>query len=440
MDHNKKRLCIISLLVMGLFFCCSMEQVNAKNKVVSPKIIKKIYQKVEYDYNDDKGNKRTSTVVEPISCGIDNCDQHSKGHITEGLRQGKTIKEIVKCRTASNLYMIKVPINTIENKKIKKNYMTLKELNFYSMQGSCCNGKDIYVAFSDKGNSKNTKEIGAVTGLEALNLTAVVKLSLTGDGYEVAQVMVIKGFENMDDAINYMGHANDMTYANGKLQTTWYEVKKGKKGQKRFTLGYIDVDDVVKGMATNIGNSIDSKNKTVFGVAKYKNDSNRLAVGIREKKQGVKRYVDLYKYIKKNKSDIKYQYVRKKRLFNIKPTKINKQKYSITQCMESDKKYIFVNQFYESEKSNNNCIQIYKNNKYKKALVIKDPEILLPGEKKEISLAYKRWELEGFGKLKKDNYYCLMAMPHKDEKAKTVGKSRIKITTKLAYLCTLKIK
>ena len=36
--------------------------------------------------------------------------------------------------------------------------------------------------FSDKGKSKNTKEIGAVTGLEALNLTAVVKLSLTGDG------------------------------------------------------------------------------------------------------------------------------------------------------------------------------------------------------------------------------------------------------------------
>ncbi len=29
------------------------------------------------------------------------------------------------------------------------------------------------------------KEIGAVTGLEALNLTAVVKLSLTGDGYSM---------------------------------------------------------------------------------------------------------------------------------------------------------------------------------------------------------------------------------------------------------------
>lgn len=60
MKHNKKRLCIISLLLMGLFFCCSMEQVNAKNKVVTPKIIKKIYQRVEYDYDDDKGNKITS--------------------------------------------------------------------------------------------------------------------------------------------------------------------------------------------------------------------------------------------------------------------------------------------------------------------------------------------------------------------------------------------
>ena len=60
MNHNKKRLCIISLLLMGLFFCCSMEQVNAKNKVVIPKIIKKIYQRVEYDYDDDKGNKITS--------------------------------------------------------------------------------------------------------------------------------------------------------------------------------------------------------------------------------------------------------------------------------------------------------------------------------------------------------------------------------------------
>lgn len=60
MNHNKKRLCIISLLLMGLFFCCSMEQVNAKNKVVTTKIIKKIYQRVEYDYDDDKGNKITS--------------------------------------------------------------------------------------------------------------------------------------------------------------------------------------------------------------------------------------------------------------------------------------------------------------------------------------------------------------------------------------------
>lgn len=60
MNHNKKRLCIISLLLMGLFFCCSVEQVNAKNKVVTPKIIKKIYQRVEYDYDDDKGNKITS--------------------------------------------------------------------------------------------------------------------------------------------------------------------------------------------------------------------------------------------------------------------------------------------------------------------------------------------------------------------------------------------
>ena len=60
MNHNKKRLCIILLLLMGLFFCCSMEQVNAKNKVVTPKIIKKIYQRVEYDYDDDKGNKITS--------------------------------------------------------------------------------------------------------------------------------------------------------------------------------------------------------------------------------------------------------------------------------------------------------------------------------------------------------------------------------------------
>lgn len=48
------------IVTNGIIFCCSMEQVNAKNKVVIPKIIKKIYQRVEYDYDDDKGNKITS--------------------------------------------------------------------------------------------------------------------------------------------------------------------------------------------------------------------------------------------------------------------------------------------------------------------------------------------------------------------------------------------
>ncbi len=439
MEQNKKRLCIISLFIMGLFFCIGSETVNAKTKVVTPKRIRRIYQNVEYKYEDKNGNTVRRTENEPISCGIETCNQHSSEHIVEGIKKGIHAKEYVKCNSGSNLYMIKIPLNTIRNKKVEKEYKTLKELKFYSMQGSCCKGNDIYIAFSDKGRSGKVNDIKKSTGIEELNLTAIVKLKLEGKDYKVAQVAVIKGFENMDDSINYMGHANDMTYCNKKLQTTWYEVK-GKKGKKRFTLGYIDISDTVKGMATNIGNDADSKKKSVFGVAKYKNRDNELAVGIREKGKNVKRYVDVYKCVKKDNTGIKYRYVRKKRLFDIKASKINKQKYSITQCMESSGNYIFVNQFYEKNKGNNNCIQIYKNNKHKKNIVIRDPGIRMPGQEKETSLSNKRWEMEGFGKIKGDTYYCLMAMPLTDKKDGINNDKKVTLKTKQAYLCTMKIK
>ncbi len=70
------------------------------------------------------------------------------------------------------------------------------------------------------------------TGLGVVNLTAIVKLKFANGKCTVAQVEFIKGMEQIDDAINYMGHANDMTYFDGKLHTTWYEVAKKKQWKK----------------------------------------------------------------------------------------------------------------------------------------------------------------------------------------------------------------
>ncbi len=64
----------------------------------------------------------------------------------------------------------------------------------------------------------------------------------------------------------------------------------------------------------------------------------------------------------------------------------------------------------------------------------------MPGQEKETSLSNKRWEMEGFGKIKGDTYYCLMAMPLTDKKDGINNDKKVTLKTKQAYLCTMKIK
>lgn len=428
----KKYAFILTMILTGSMFfniqTCSVEAKETK----TVKKVNEIVQDISYVYKDKDGKEVTKTVREPVACSISGCNEHSEDKIIEGLKQGKKITDIVKCKSGSDLYNIKVPVKYVEKKKIKIKYKTLSELKFYSVQGSCYKNNCLYIAFSDKEKTDTAQKIKESTGLGVVNLTAIVKLKFANGKCTVAQVEFIKGMEQIDDAINYMGHANDMTYFDGKLHTTWYEVAKKSNGKKvtkkKFTLGYIDVSDQVKGMATNIGDAKDSKNKSIFGIAKYGKKS--FAVGIRDTSKGVKRYVEFCTY-KKAKSDGKYSYVIKKKLFDLKKEKDN---YTIPQCMASDGKYIYVNKYSKKKKEHNNCIQVYKNNKHKKTIIIKDPTIVAPNGKKK-SLKNAQWEMEGFGRIKgKNNFYCVMAMPE------TKGAGKLLEKGKQAYLCTFTMK
>ena len=425
--------------VLGNILCGFPVQAKNKDKVVTPSRIKKICQRVEYKYTDNTGKEVSTVVNEVVGCSFPSCKKHTGEYVINGLKAGKKASKIYNCACGSNLYMIKVPVKTVKDKRIVNEYKTLKSLHFYSIQGSCIHKENLYIAFSDK--AKKSKDIKNKTDVGLVNLTAVVKLKFDDKKFKVAQVEVFKGIEKIDDAINYMGHANDMTFDKGRLYTSWYKLeekkskKKGKKKTyeiKRFTLGYIDITGEGNGQAMNIGLENKKAQKSVFGITKR--GKKTFAVGIRQNKD---RYVDLYKYKESKNGKTKYRYYKKKRLFSIK-TKYGdkKDKFNVCQCMCSNGEYIFVCKFTKKNKGNNNSIQIYENNKYKSRIIVKDPVIKKPNDKKK-NLSYKKWELEGFGSIGGNKYYCIMAMPNPD-KDKTKPKRLLK--NKQAYLYKIKIK
>lgn len=433
-------------MLLFIFFGTSFDAriIEAKKAIISTKRVKTIRQYVSYTYTDKNGNVKTESLKEKVGCGINGCDKHDEDYVKKGLSEGKDIDSIIDCKCGSNLYQIKVPINVVEDgNKIVQQYKTLESLGYYSLQGSCINGNDLYIAFSNKGkgddnNIKVFNNIKEATSLSAVNLTAIVKLNISNN-YTVSTVDFVKGIEQIDDAIKYLGHSNDMAFDKGKLQTTWYELI---GSGKRFTIGYIDVSKETKGMATNIGKGKKYKKRSMFGITKYRNNDNQFAVGIREEKSKTIRYVDYYKYKNRpGKKQIKYQYVKVKRLFSIHKESA-KSKLRVCQCMTSTKNYIYVNVFKGQKKGNNNAIQIYKyckvkvggkkykKFKYKKTVMVKDPEVI-DSSGKRVNTSHKKWEIEGFGHLKK-KFYCVIVMPKPDKSGM--------LTNKQAYLTTLKIK
>lgn len=433
---KKTMVCVLLFIFFGISF--DSKVVEAKNKKISTNRVKTIRQNVQYTYTDKDGKVKTVLCNEKVGCGINGCNKHGENHIKKGLSEGKDIDEIIDCKSGSNLYMIKVSVNEVssDNKMIQK-YYTLKKLGFCSLQGSCVDGDYLYIAYSDKGRSNEAEAIRKDTDLSATNLTVIVKLKISKD-FSVVNVEFIKGVEQIDDAINYLGHANDMAYHDNKLQTTWYELK---RSGKRFTIGYIDVSDGTKGMATNLGKGKKYKKRSMFGITKYKNKGNGFAIGIRDKNDKTKRYVDYYKYVKRpGNKQIKYQYIRIKRLFDIK--KIGKR--NVCQCMASRKNYIYVNVFKMSKEGDNNAIHIYKNikkkgkgKKYKKeftcqrTVIVKDPEVI-NSSGKSVNVSDRKWEIEGFGHLKKNKFYCVMVMPEPEDSGL--------LTNKQAYLTTFTMK
>ncbi len=436
---------ITVLLLLFVFFAAfntnvtEAKKTKKKYKTITTHRIKTIRQNIPHSYIDKDGKIQTEVLNEKVGCGLDECTVHKEDYISKGLSEGKDIDSVIDCKSGSNLYMIKVAVNEVaEGNKIVQKYKTLKELGFYSLQGSCIQGNNLYIAFSNKGKGDNNKkiinDIKEATSLSAVNLTAIVQLKISNN-YKVANYYFVKGIEQIDDAIKFLGHANDMTFNKKKLQTTWYEVK---GGGKRYTIGYIDVSAEPKGFAINIGKGKSYKHKGMFGITKYKDNDNCFAIGIRDYKSKDKRYVDYYKY--KNRptnKKIKYQYTRVKRLFKVEDEK----PFAVCQCMTSTKNNIYINRFNDSPKGDNNIIQTYsydkkkKKFKYKKkkTVLVKDPKIIRANGKK-VKAKNKKWEIEGFGKLKGKGkkFYCIIVMPNADKGGW--------LTSKQAYLTTIKIK
>lgn len=432
---------ITVLLLLFVFFTAfntnatEAKKTKKKYKTISTHRIRTIRQIIPHSYVDKDGKIQTEVFNEKVGCGLDECTVHEEDYISKGLSEGKKIDSVIDCKSGSNLYMIKVGVNEVTNgNKIIQKYYTLKELGFYSLQGSCVHGDYLFIAISDKGYTRRAESIRNTTSLSATNLTAIVKLKISNN-YNVASVEMVKGMEQIDDAIKYLGHANDMAYNGEKLQTTWYLLE---GSGKRFTIGYIDISKETKGLATNLGKRKSNSSRGMFGITKYRNKNNCFAIGIRDYKSKDKRYVDYYKY--KNRpaiKKIKYQYTRVKRLFKVE----DENPFAVCQCMASTKNNIYVNRFKKSAEGDNNIIQTYsydkkkKKFKYKKkkTVLVKDPKITRANGKK-VSAKYKKWEIEGFGKLKgKGNkFYCIIVMPNADSSGW--------LKCKQAYLTTITIK
>lgn len=297
-----------------------------------------------------------------------------------------------KCVSGSDLFNIQVKIK----KKGKTQYKSLYDMKFESMQGGCIKGNHLFLAFSDKGkNSKKKKD-----------LTAIIKIDLTES--KVKKVTLVKGAAEKN--IDGLGHANDLTYQNGKLHAAWYMTKgTGKKYSDK--IGYINKEIEGKGIGVHIANKKETNKIAAFGITSY--SKKHLALGIREIGNKTVRYISTYKPIKK-------EYKKKKKLFTL----VKNKKFSAPQCMEYYKKFFYVVRFNKKGgKKNNNCLELYnKKGTRIKTYTIKDPKskiedkALNNSQKPQIvteNMIEHKWEIESFSHYKGNTFYYTQFKPTK---------------------------
>lgn len=304
------------------------------------------------------------------------------------IHKDKKYKEI-GCATGSDLLNIQVKLT----KNGKTKYKSLYDCKFRSMQGGCIKGSNLFLAFSDKGKSSKHKK----------DLTAIVKINLKEN--KVKKVVLVKGAAEKN--IDGLGHANDLTYKNGKLHAAWYMTKgTGKKYSNK--IGYINEKITGKGIGLPFAEK--KEKKAAFGIATY--SKKFLVFGIRKEGKKKTRYISTYKLEKK-------EYKKKKKLFTLAKNK----KFLAPQCMEYYKNFFYVVRFNTTKgRKNNNCVEKYnKKGKCIKTYTIKDPKIEItkqnlksPQQTKlnTSNLIHQQWEVETFSHYKGNTFYYTQFKPN----------------------------
>lgn len=367
---NQSETCCFIVL---LFFILGITVIGTNDYIVNAKVKKGTRVKV---IKQNIGKKE-----QIIGCSQVDCIIH------KNKRYGEKC-----CASGSDLFNIQV--KTKKNGKIK--YKSLYEMEFISMQGGCIKGNSLYLAFSDVGKSSSKKK----------DLTAIVRINLKEN--KVKKVTLIRGA--VEKNIDGLGHANDLTYQNGKFHAAWYQTKgTGKKYSNK--IGYINKQITGKGIGTKFSTKMGKTIISAFGIAAY--SKNLVALGIRYEGKKMYRYLSTYTIKKK-------KYKKKKKLFSLTKNK----SFSAPQCMDYDKKFFYIVRFNtESGKKNNNCVEIYsKNGKRKKIYTISDPKIKVtmtdlknPLKTKilKLNMNEEKWEIETFSHYKGNTFYYTQFKPRK---------------------------
>lgn len=278
------------------------------------------------------------------------------------------------------------------------NYKTIKDMKFKTLQGSCINGDYMYVAFTDKGR-KNMHEANR-------DLTILAKINLKNK-----KVENVEKFYGLDTLNLYgLGHSNDLTPASKLINSAWYlhhNMKEKKKYDNR--IGILNKENRYSYGGDNI---VDTGLKGliyIFGISNYKNKRMALGTVIAQKKKGKKKKATTVKKYKMMSYEFKNtSYEKGKKEFNLSNVaKIGKTKYKSPQCMEYHGGKFYIIRFNTKSKQDNNVIDIYKNKKHHKTILIKDPK----GWKKD------KWEVECFKYYSDDkSFYYTHYHPYKGKK------------------------
>lgn len=367
-EIKQKNSCYFKVFLFGVWCILSIGLnnycINAKTKSGTRiKVIKQDIEKKE----------------QIIGCSQKQCIIHGNKQYSE-----------TACASGSDLFNIQVKIK----KNGKTKYKSLYNMGFESMQGGCIKNRNLYIAFSDIGKSTPKKK----------DLTAIVKIDLTEN--KVKKVTLVKGA--VEKNIDGLGHANDLTYHNGKLHAAWYMTKgNGKKYSNK--IGYINEE--ISGKGTGLPFSNINAKKSAFGIAAF--SKKYLALGIRYESKKKVRYISTYKIKKK-------KYKKRGKIFSLAKNK----KFLAPQCIEYYKKFFYIVRFNAKKgKKNNNCIEIYnKKGKRKKVFTIKDPTVKImvkdinsPTKTKltKLDMKKEKWEIESFSHYKGNTFYYTQFKPDK---------------------------